>query len=232
MPAIICPPVENIDIESQQCNKNDNHNSAGGLHHRTSITSMHHKTFRKSSDNTAVTLSTISSQKTRKTELLTDDDGSSSSIPCYDQEDDEARCLILGDALNNSSTKIEASRRISAATAVSEGGSVNHQDKTFWQSLTDRAGWLIGLLVFQSLSSFILARNESLLQQHTVIVQFLTMLVGAGGNAGNQASVGVVRGIAVGAVSRSNAKRVLTREFMMGVALSVILGLAGFFRAK
>eukprot|EP00534_Pseudo-nitzschia_fraudulenta_P005592 CAMPEP_0201183018 /NCGR_PEP_ID=MMETSP0851-20130426/122664_1 /ASSEMBLY_ACC=CAM_ASM_000631 /TAXON_ID=183588 /ORGANISM="Pseudo-nitzschia fraudulenta, Strain WWA7" /LENGTH=373 /DNA_ID=CAMNT_0047467669 /DNA_START=102 /DNA_END=1223 /DNA_ORIENTATION=- len=102
----------------------------------------------------------------------------------------------------------------------------------FCRSLIDRAGWLIGLLIFQSLSSFILARNETLLQHHSVIVQFLTMLVGAGGNAGNQASVGMVRGIAVGTITQSNAKRALGREFAMGVALSIILGTAGFFRAR
>ena len=108
----------------------------------------------------------------------------------------------------------------------------SHRQLSFRQRLGDRAGWLIGLLIFQSLSSFILARNESLLQEHTVIVHFLTMLVGAGGNAGNQASVGVVRGIAIGSVHRANAKRVLAREFLMGAALSVILGMAGMLRAK
>lgn len=62
-------------------------------------------------------------------------------------------------------------------------------ESTFARSVQDRAGWLVGLLVLQSMSSFILARNEALLQRHLVIVRFLTMLVGAGGNAGNQASV-------------------------------------------
>jgi hypothetical protein len=62
-------------------------------------------------------------------------------------------------------------------------------EETFFQSVQDRAGWLVGLLLLQSMSSFILARNEALLEEHVVIVRFLTMLVGAGGNAGNQASV-------------------------------------------
>ena len=60
---------------------------------------------------------------------------------------------------------------------------------SFCTRVQDRAGWLVGLLVLQSMSSFIISRNEALLQAHLVIVQFLTMLVGAGGNAGNQASV-------------------------------------------
>ena len=38
-------------------------------------------------------------------------------------------------------------------------------------------------------------RDEALLQDHPTIIYFLTMLVGAGGNAGNQASVRVIRGM-------------------------------------
>jgi len=66
---------------------------------------------------------------------------------------------------------------------------------SFFSAVSDRAGWLVGLLILQSMSSFIISRNEKLLQQHLVIVRFLTMLVGAGGNAGNQASVGTCRGL-------------------------------------
>ena len=62
-------------------------------------------------------------------------------------------------------------------------------DISFKDALKDRAYWLVGLLTLQSMSGFILARNEELLQTHPVIVYFLTMLVGAGGNAGNQAAV-------------------------------------------
>jgi hypothetical protein len=75
----------------------------------------------------------------------------------------------------------------------SAGEASSHQQapppSTFCARVQDRAGWLVGLLVLQSMSSFIISRNEALLQSHLVIVQFLTMLVGAGGNAGNQASV-------------------------------------------
>jgi hypothetical protein len=60
---------------------------------------------------------------------------------------------------------------------------------SFGEALRDRAYWLVGLLVMQSCSGFILAHNELLLEKHPVIIYFLTMLVGAGGNAGNQASV-------------------------------------------
>jgi Mg/Co/Ni transporter MgtE len=102
----------------------------------------------------------------------------------------------------------------------------------FWESVRDRASWLVGLLVFQSCSSFILAQNDQLLQNHPVIVHFLTMLVGAGGNAGNQASIGVIRGLATGALHKRNMRQFLRKELYMAVALTVILSFSGFLRAS
>eukprot|EP00547_Thalassionema_nitzschioides_P007175 CAMPEP_0194219762 /NCGR_PEP_ID=MMETSP0156-20130528/26802_1 /TAXON_ID=33649 /ORGANISM="Thalassionema nitzschioides, Strain L26-B" /LENGTH=328 /DNA_ID=CAMNT_0038949555 /DNA_START=87 /DNA_END=1073 /DNA_ORIENTATION=- len=101
----------------------------------------------------------------------------------------------------------------------------------FGRMVMDRAGWLVGLLVLQSMSSFIIQRNEIMLQKHLVIVRFLTMLVGAGGNAGNQASVRVIRGLAVGTIRADSANSFLVNEFAVGLLLSIVLGVAGCLRA-
>lgn len=102
---------------------------------------------------------------------------------------------------------------------------------TFVDAMKSRARWLVGLLVLQSCSGFILSRNEILLQDHPVIIYFLTMLVGAGGNAGNQASVRVIRGLALGTLNSETQSQFLSRELRMAFALSLILSLAGFLRA-
>lgn len=102
---------------------------------------------------------------------------------------------------------------------------------TFVQALSDRGGWLIGLLIFQSCSSFILSANEELLRDHPSIVYFLTMLVGAGGNAGNQAAVRVIRGIAVGALNERSITHFMKRELFMAFSLSALLGMTGLVRA-
>lgn len=57
------------------------------------------------------------------------------------------------------------------------------------------------------------------------------MLVGAGGNAGNQASVRVIRGLALGTLNEDTQAQFLTRELKMAVSLSSILSVAGFIRA-
>lgn len=106
-------------------------------------------------------------------------------------------------------------------------------DSTFFDNFINRASWLIGLLIFQSASSFILSSNEQLIQRHPNIIYFLTMLVGAGGNAGNQAAVRVIREMAVGALRSTKRKRsFILREFYMAFSLSIIIGMFGFMRAS
>ena len=214
----------NMDIEG--------HQSAAGLHYRSH---SHNNTPTTATTTSNTTTSSSSSLKTRRTDNITEYSSSSDDDDDNNNDDDddpmaESRVLIGGD-----SPRCRDGIMVDGTNAAALAGDVNHRQQeqmTFWQSLTDRASWLIGLLILQSLSSFILAHNESLLAHHPVIIQFLTMLVGAGGNAGNQASVGVVRGIAIGTVNRSNARKVIRREFAMGVALSIILGFVGFVRAK
>lgn len=53
----------------------------------------------------------------------------------------------------------------------------------------------MGLLIIQSTSSFVLNQYEDLLRDHIVVTLFLTMLVGAGGNAGNQSAIKVIRAL-------------------------------------
>ena len=95
-----------------------------------------------------------------------------------------------------------------------------------------RTAVLIALLVFQSCSSFILAHFEQLLQKHSVVVFFLTMLVGAGGNAGNQAAVLVIRGLATGEITARSYTRYVLGEMWMAIAISVPMVVAGYLRVR
>jgi cation transporter-like permease len=105
------------------------------------------------------------------------------------------------------------------------------ETESFRALFLDRASWLVGLLILQSISGFILQSNENMLQEHLAIVNFLTMLVGAGGNAGNQASVQAIRGLAIGWLNPITTRAFLRREGKMALCLAVTLGLTGFIRA-
>jgi len=125
-------------------------------------------------------------------------------------------------------------RELEALQANTEGLCEVLDDGGGWtSSLRTRASWLLGLLVCQSCSSFILADNEALLVAHPTVIYFMTMLVGAGGNAGNQASVRIIRGLATGEVSpdaSSRTRAIVGDEFLRAAALATLLVVAGFVR--
>jgi magnesium transporter len=95
-----------------------------------------------------------------------------------------------------------------------------------------RSAWLVALLLLQSVSSIVLGHYSSLIERHVVLALFLTMMVGAGGNAGNQSSALVIRGLATGEINDANAGRVLWRELVVGCTIATILAAVGFVRVS
>ena len=72
------------------------------------------------------------------------------------------------------------------------------------------------LLLLQSLSGFVLQEfRDNILSgnAYALMSLFLTMLVGAGGNAGNQSAVFVIRNLATGAADKNvNPWGMVSRE--------------------
>lgn len=95
-----------------------------------------------------------------------------------------------------------------------------------WQ----RTSVLVSLLLLQSLSQFILESFETLISRNVIIPLFLTMLVGAGGNAGNQSAVRAITGLVTKEFRQKDYLLVLRKEFVVGAINSTILALIGFGR--
>ena len=96
--------------------------------------------------------------------------------------------------------------------------------------LKERMGVLAVLMVLQSASGAILSVYEEMLQKHVVVTLFLTMLVGAGGNAGNQSTVNIIRGLATGQVNTSNYSSVVLVESKLGIVLGIVLATLAWAR--
>lgn len=104
-----------------------------------------------------------------------------------------------------------------------------------------RAWCLLLLLALQSTSSFVLEHFQFLIQQHPSIIFFLTMLVGAGGNAGCQSAVKVIRQLAIASVTSAGEagektraspvfRQIIAKEITVGAGLAAILSIASLVR--
>jgi len=98
---------------------------------------------------------------------------------------------------------------------------------SIWKVLGKRLPWLVALLLLQSFSAAILHAFDALLEKHLVIAVFIPMLVGTGGNAGNQPGVMVTRALSMGSIP---IRQLLKREFILACLTATLLSLLGFLR--
>jgi len=122
-----------------------------------------------------------------------------------------------------------------ASEDVYKMSGVGHVEHTYFETpmmvmLYERSKWLIGLLLFQSVSSIIMKRFDAMLTEHVIISLFLTMLIGTGGNAGNQSATLVIRGLATGEIGRSKRVKLFLREFGLGLMIATTLSFISFLR--
>ncbi|MCK4499286.1 magnesium transporter [Candidatus Babeliales bacterium] len=105
-----------------------------------------------------------------------------------------------------------------------------YHERSFWKLIVQRSMWLAPLLIFQSISGTVMSTYQTLLQSHTVLFFFLTMLIGTGGNAGNQSATLVVRGLVTGEINKKNIFSVIIKEFGTAISIGLVMIVFGFLR--
>ena len=91
-----------------------------------------------------------------------------------------------------------------------------------------RITWLLVLAIGATLTVQVLSVFEETLEQVTVLALFVPLLIGTGGNTGNQAATTVTRALALNDIEPRDIFRVLTRELRAGFMLGLLLGALGF----
>mmetsp|Transcript_30915 Transcript_30915/g.51192 ORF Transcript_30915/g.51192 Transcript_30915/m.51192 type:complete len:313 (+) Transcript_30915:35-973(+) len=107
-------------------------------------------------------------------------------------------------------------------------------DVPFRDAFMARFPWLLSLMLVQSVSGFVLEGFEDLIKEHVILAQFLTMLVGGGGNSSGQTVAELVKALSKGDLKGSvdELPRVLLREASLGAMLAIGLGLGAFPRVR
>lgn len=97
-----------------------------------------------------------------------------------------------------------------------------------WRIVKSRVVWLLVLAIGATLTVQVLEQFESTLSQMVVLSVFIPLIIGTGGNTGNQAATTVTRALAVGDVSPRDVLRIMARECVIGLSLGAVLGTIGF----
>ena len=95
-----------------------------------------------------------------------------------------------------------------------------------------RVVWLLVLAVGATLTVQVIGAFEATLAEQVVLSLFIPLLIGTGGNTGNQAATTITRALALGDVRPRDFLKVFAREVRVGAFLGLLLGTLGFVIAS
>jgi magnesium transporter len=142
------------------------------------------------------------------------------AIPVVDQENKLVGVITVDDVIDV--IKDEATEDILRLAGVSGDERVFTPAR---ESLKLRFPWLAVNLGTAFLAASVVALFEGTISQLTVLAIFMPIVAGMGGNAATQTLTVIVRGIALGELTWSNARKALIKEVTVGVSNGLATGL-------
>lgn len=94
----------------------------------------------------------------------------------------------------------------------------------------NRIPWLMFLMLSATFTSMILTSFEEALAVVPVLVAFIPMLMGTGGNSGAQASTAVIRSLSIGDTEPRDALRVMWKEWRVSILCGLTLAVVNFIK--
>ena len=94
----------------------------------------------------------------------------------------------------------------------------------------NRIGWLLVLMIASTFTGQIIDGFENQLATIAGLTACIPMLMGTGGNSGNQVSTLIIRGLALGEVKIKDYFKVLWKEIRVSLMVGIILAVANYGR--
>ena len=111
-----------------------------------------------------------------------------------------------------------------AITPLGEG----YLDAAITSMTWKRGVWLAILFATAAVTAMVLSTWKS---PHVWLVAFIPLVIASGGNSGNQSATLVITALSTGDCKLSDWRRILRREFALGLLLGMILAVPGYLLA-
>ena len=149
------------------------------------------------------------------------------AIPILDHEDCMVGIVTVDDAMLV--LQDETTEDISIMAGVSPNED-SYFGTSVFQHAKNRSLWLMLLMLSATVTGEILGHYEDAMAVMPVLITFIPMLMGTGGNCGSQSSTLVIRGLAVGEIEFQDIFRVLFKEIRVAVVVGLMLAVVNGLR--
>ena len=150
------------------------------------------------------------------------------AIPIVDNENRINGIVTVDDAIDV--IQEEATEDINKISAIIPT-SKPYLQTSVWQLFLSRLPWLLILLLSATFTALIINTYESTLNSiSTLLFACVPMLMGAGGNAGSQAAVTVIRALSLNELEFKDIFKVIWKEIRVAIILSLTLSICCFIK--
>ncbi|HWQ78334.1 MAG TPA: magnesium transporter [Anaerovoracaceae bacterium] len=149
------------------------------------------------------------------------------AIPVVDNEKRLVGIITVDDILDviDEETTEDFQKMAGMAASTEE-----YLDMSVWKHVKNRLPWLFILMCSYVITGGIISSFESVLSKVIVLVTYMPMLMGTGGNSGSQSATLVIRGLALGDVDTSDVLKVLWKELRVSFLIGIVLSALNFAR--
>lgn len=149
------------------------------------------------------------------------------TMPVVDRENRLVGIITIDDIVDVIEQEATEDIELMAAMTPSDKP---YTDTGAWETFKKRTPWLLLLMISSTFTSGILSSYEAALAAFPALVAFIPMFMGTGGNAGGQASVAVIRSLALNEVGVSDWLKIMWKELRTSILCGAIVAAVCFLK--
>ena len=143
------------------------------------------------------------------------------AVPVVDKEHRLVGIITVDDILDV--IEEETTEDIERMAGVMDDTDSEYLDKGVFRHVRNRLPWLLFMTVSLMITGSIISSFESVLSQVIVLVSYMPLLMGTGGNTGNPGATLVIRGLALDDIDLKDGFKVFWKELRISIIIGVIL---------
>lgn len=149
------------------------------------------------------------------------------ALPVVDAEDRLVGIVTFDDALEVMQEEATEDMERMAAILPSDKAYLKTSVVETWKQ---RIPWLMLMMVSATFTSLIIKRFESALTAQVLLMAFVPMLMGTGGNSANQTCVTIIRGLSLEDIEFEDLVKVIWKEIRVAVLCGISLASVNFVK--
>lgn len=149
------------------------------------------------------------------------------ALPVVDTEKRLVGIVTIDDAIDVMQEEAAEDFEIMAAMTPNEE---TYFKTSVFQHAKNRIIWLLVLMFSAMVTGAIITHYEEAFSAMPILVSFIPMLMGTGGNCGSQSSTLIIRGLAMDEIKLKDYFKALWKEARVSILVGIILALANSIR--